>query len=75
MVESNELINRDFNIDIDSIPLEEQKKYVRSFLKKGLLNLEKIINPDNLIYKYKTKGTSLKDIRNYQNSIDLFKKR
>ena len=75
MVESNELINRDFNIDIDSIPLEEQKKYVRSFLKKGLLNLEKIINPDNLIYKYQTKGTSLKDIRNYQNPIDLFKKR
>ena len=29
------------------------------------MNLEKRINPDNLIYKYKTEGISLKDIRNY----------
>ena len=28
LVESNKVIKRDFNIDRDSIPLEEQKKYI-----------------------------------------------
>ena len=37
------------------------------------LNLEKRINPNNLIYKYKTEGRSPKDLRNYQNPITLFK--
>ena len=32
-------------------------------------NLEKRIDPDNLICKYKTEGRSLKDFRNYQNPI------
>ena len=30
------------------------------------------INPDNLIYKYKTEGRSGKDFSNYQNPIYLF---
>ena len=34
-------------------------------------NLEKIINPNNLIYKYKIEGMSPKDFNNYQNPIDL----
>ena len=29
------------------------------------------INPNNLIYKYKTEEASLKDFSNYQNLIDL----
>ena len=36
-------------------------------------DLEKRINPINLIYKYKTQGISPKDFRNYQNPIGLFK--
>ena len=36
-------------------------------------NLKKRINPDNLIYKKKTEGRSLKDFKNYQNPIKLFK--
>ena len=36
-------------------------------------NLEKKINSDNLIYKYKTKGISPKDFSNYQNPTELFK--
>ena len=36
-------------------------------------NLEKRINPDNLIYKYKAEGISPKDFSNYQNLIDLLK--
>ena len=35
--------------------------------------IEKIINPDNLIYYYKTEGRTTKDFRNYQHLIDLFK--
>ena len=39
-----------------------------------LWNLEKKkINPDNLIYKFKTEGRSPKDFRNYHNPIELFK--
>ena len=36
-------------------------------------NFEKIINPCNLIFKYKTEGKSPKDLRNHQNLIELFK--
>ena len=36
-------------------------------------NLEKRINLNNLIYKYKIEGKSPKDFRNYQDSINLFK--
>ena len=38
LVESNALLKKDFNVDIDRIPFEEQKKYLMSSLKKGLLN-------------------------------------
>ena len=76
MVESDEIIRKDFNIDRDSIPLEEQKKNLMSLLKKDLLDLriyKKVINLDNLIYKYKTEAISPNDIRNYQTPIQLFK--
>ena len=36
-------------------------------------NLEKRSNPDDLIYKHKTEGRILKDFRNCQNPIELFK--
>ena len=78
MVESNELTKKDFSINRDSIPLQEQKqtnkqKKFINLLKKGLLIfriLKKRINRDNLIYKYKTEGRSLKHFRDYKN---LFK--
>ena len=38
LVTSNELINKDFNINRDSIQHEEQKKYLMKFLEKGLLS-------------------------------------
>ena len=37
------------------------------------MNLEKIINPDNLIYKYKTEAISQKDFRNDQDPIKYLK--
>ena len=73
-VKSNEIIKKDFNINRDSIPHEEQKKYLINFLKKNLLNFRifKKYNPNDLIYKYKTEGMSPNDFSSYQNSIDLF---
>ena len=38
LVESNELIKKDFNIDRDSIPHEEQKKYLIILLGNSILN-------------------------------------
>ena len=78
LVESNELIKKDFNIDRDSIPLDERKIiYIfnelieeRSF---GFKDLQKRSNPDNLIYKYKTERISPKDFGSYQNPTELFK--
>ena len=38
LLESNELVKKDFNIDRDSILLEEQQKKLIKLLKKGLMN-------------------------------------
>ena len=38
LLESNELVKKDFNIDRDSILLEEQQKKLINLLKKGLMN-------------------------------------
>ena len=76
MVESNELTKKDFNIDIDSIPPEEQYIYIFNELVEempsGFMNLEKTINSGNLIYKYQIKGISPKHFSNYENLIELF---
>ena len=40
LVESIEIIKKDFDINRDSIPPEEKKKNLINFLKKDLLNLE-----------------------------------
>ena len=37
LVESNEIVKKDFNIDRDSTPLEEQKKNLMNLLKKNLI--------------------------------------
>ena len=56
--------------------LKNKKKIFNELTKERsseLSNLEKKINPNNLINKYKTEGRSLKDLRNYQNPRNLFK--
>ena len=76
MVESNELIKKDFNIDRDSISHEEQKAIFNELIRKsssGFHNLKKRIYPNYLIYKYRIEGISAKDFSNYQNLLDLFK--
>ena len=38
LVESNELVKKDFYIDRDGVKLNEQGKYLTNFLKKNLMN-------------------------------------
>ena len=40
LVKSNKLIEKDLNINIDSIPLEKQRKYLMNLLKKNLMNFK-----------------------------------
>ena len=59
LVESNELIEKDFNISRDSTPQEElKKKYLINLFRERsseFHNLKKVINPNNLFYIYKMK--------------------
>ena len=74
-VESNGIIKNGFDIDKDGVPLEQQNKIFIELVEEKsykFQNLKENINPNNLIYKYKTKGVSPKDFSNYQNPIDLF---
>ena len=74
LVETNELTENDFNIDKDDVPLEKKKKMFNELVEKKSFkfqNLKEKINPNNLIYKFKTEGISPKDFSNYQNLIDL----
>ena len=57
MVESNELIKKDFNTNIDSITLERQKKIFNDFLAERASKFHGIknkINLNKLIYDFKT---------------------
>ena len=58
------------------MPHEEQKNMFNELIIKKsseFYNLEIRINSDNLVYKYKTEGRSLKNVNVYQNPIDFFK--
>ena len=75
MVEANEPIKKGFNIERDSIPIDEQKKIKWTRWTKifWIYRFRKKINPDNLIYKYKNERISPKGFRNCQYLIELFK--
>ena len=53
------LSKKDFDINKDGIPLEKQKEILNELVKEKCFefqNLEGKINPNNLIYRYKTEG-------------------
>ena len=57
LVESNELLKKDFDIDRDSIPYEEQKNIFNGVIREKsseFHNSEKRFNPDNLICNSKS---------------------
>ena len=64
--------NKDSKIGRGSIPIEEPKKKKFNTLVEEksyeFHNLKEKINPNNLIYKYKTEGRS--HFSRYQNQID-----
>ena len=72
LVESNELIKKDFNIDRGGVSLDEQKLIFNKLVEDKsheFQDLKNEIDPINLVYKYKTKGRSPKYFRNYQDLI------
>ena len=76
LIESNERIKKDFNIDRDSLLFHEQQQKIFNRLAEEksyeFNNLKENINPNNLVYKFKTEGRIPKDFSNYQNPVDLF---
>ena len=75
MVVYNKLIKKDLKIEKDAIPLEKRKKTFNKLVEEKYFEFKKLkqkINPNNLIYRYKTEGISPKDFSNYQNLIYLF---
>ena len=55
--------------------LKNKQKYLMNLLKKNsyeFLDLKEKINSNNLIYKYKTKGRSVKDFSKYQNLQPIY---
>ena len=72
MVESIELIKK--KLILKKI-VWKTKKIFNELVKEKYLefqNLKEKMNPNNLIYKYKTEAISPKSFSNYQNVIDLF---
>ena len=67
LVQSNELIKKDFNIDKDGILLGKQKHIEEKSFE--FQTQKKDLN--NLIYWHKTKGISRNGSSNYHNLIDL----
>ena len=58
---------------LTEIAQNKNKKILNALLEKRsseIINLGKIINPDNLIYNYKTERKSPKNFRNDQNPTD-----
>ena len=56
--------HEDFNVDRDSIPLEEQKNVFNELVEEKaseFKNLQKRIDADNLIYKYKNEKKIFRD--------------
>ena len=74
MAESNEAIKKILILTNKIYTWWTKKIFNRLVEEKSyeFQNLKEKINPNNLIYKYKTQGRSPKEFIDYQNMIDLF---
>ena len=64
MAESNEPIKKYFNSDRESISFDDKKYMLNRFAEeksREFQNFKEKINPDNLMYNYKTEGRSPKN--------------
>ena len=76
MVEFNEIFKRILILTEIVYHIKNKKSLMNKLIKERYSefhDLEKIINSNNLIHKYKTEGIIPKNFSNYQNPIDLFK--
>ena len=68
--EYNELVQNDFNIHRDRVPLKKPKFTFNQFLAERVYESDGVkdkINPNELIYNFKTEYRSPKDLKSYQN--------
>ena len=61
-VESNEVIKNDYTINRDSISFRKRKKYVTAERASQFVDIKDKINPNKLIYEFKTEEKISKDL-------------
>ena len=75
ITESNEVAKNDFKIDRSGASHEKQKEIFNRHVKERAFEFSDIkdkIDPNNLVYIFKTGGNESKDFGNYQMSLKLF---
>ena len=76
ITESNEVAKNDFIIDRSGVSHEKQKLVFNRLVKERALdfyNAKDKIDPNNLVYIFKTGGNEPKDLGSYQMLLKLFK--
>ena len=75
IIESNKVAKNDFNIDRSGVTHEKHKEIFNELVKERALEFFDIkdkIDPNNLVYTFKTDGNEPKDFRNYKTPLKLF---
>ena len=75
IIESKEVAKNDFNIDRSGVPHEKQKEIFNRLAKERAFEFSDIkekIDPNNLVYTFKTDKNESKDFGNYQRPLKLF---
>ena len=77
IVESNKVAKNDFNIDRSGVSHEKQKEIFNNLVKESALEFSDIkdkIDPNNLVYLFKTGGNEPTGFGNYQMPLKVFKR-
>ena len=75
IIESNEVAKNGFNIDRSGVSHEKQEEILDRLVKERALEFSDIkdkIDPNNLVYIFKTGGNEPKEFSNYQMPLKLF---
>ena len=74
-IESNKAAKNDFNIDRTGVTHEKQKEIFNELVKERALEFSDIkdkLDPNNLVYTFKTDENEPKDFGNYKTPLKLF---